>query len=464
MPQAPIFNQIILFFREYLPHKPLSVCVAVSGGADSVALFRLLFLLKTELGINRLGIAHVNHKLRGKESDGDAEFVESIAKSAGVPFFLKNLTGIADKDGIESWARKERYDFFSSIQKNEEFQYVATGHTADDQAETVLMRIMRGTGLKGLCAISPVRADGIVRPLLYIKRADLRSWFLQTGGTFREDSSNTDTGFLRNRVRHEIIPVIEEKTHGTVECLAKIAQSASITWAAFQPIINKWIEDNVLMQPADVFCVKKSGFADEALAQECAAELLRKNNIDFNYEHVEALIVNSRRKNGKFLLPGGWGYFCKDDSVEFVNVKQNPDYGCEIRAEEEFCIPIPIPGIVEYKTGKLLFTSEIFRKEPSCPITFSKENMLVFLDKRAVGNSLEFRSVRCGDIFRPLGSKVEVTLKNYLKKQKAAKRVTGVVAKKNGEIIWIPGLQISDCVGIKSQTDTILKIYCNIIE
>ena len=91
MPQSPIFNQITLFFREYLPHKPLSVCVAVSGGADSVALFRLLFLLKNELCINRLGIAHINHKLRGKESDGDAEFVESIAKSAGVPFFLKNF-------------------------------------------------------------------------------------------------------------------------------------------------------------------------------------------------------------------------------------------------------------------------------------------------------------------------------------------------------------------------------------
>jgi hypothetical protein len=163
-------------------------------------------------------------------------------------------------------------------------------------------------------------------------------------------------------------------------------------------------------------------------------------------------------------LPGGWKYFCKDDSVEFVNVKQNPDYGCGIKAEDEFCIPIPVPGIAEYKSGKLLFTSEIFLKEPSCQIAFSKENMLVFLDKRAVGDSLEFRSVRSGDVFRPLGSKAVVILKNYLKKQKAAKKVTGVVAKKNGEIIWIPGLQISDCVGIKSQTDTILKIYCNIIE
>jgi tRNA(Ile)-lysidine synthetase-like protein len=158
MSQALIFKEVVHFFESIVPrlHPAKSVCAAVSGGCDSIALFHVLSALREKLGIARLGIAHVNHRLRGAESDADAAFVKDLSLKAGASFHEKILGPRPRKSGMEDWARQERYTFFNSLCKTEGYDYIATGHTADDQAETVLMRIMRGSGLKGLRAIAPI--------------------------------------------------------------------------------------------------------------------------------------------------------------------------------------------------------------------------------------------------------------------------------------------------------------------
>ncbi|MBI1740838.1 MAG: tRNA lysidine(34) synthetase TilS, partial [Candidatus Koribacter versatilis] len=194
------------------------VAVAVSGGVDSVALLLLLLELRSELGIV-LSVAHVNHKLRGEESDEDERFVAELARSQDLA--LHSCAAPLDQkpvSGIEAAARKLRYAFFRQLAREGRVSKIATAHTLDDQAETVLLRILRGTGLRGLAGIHPRlvleeegRAFGeVIRPLLGIRRAELEEFLRERGQPWREDSSNRDPVYLRNRVRHRVLPLLKE--------------------------------------------------------------------------------------------------------------------------------------------------------------------------------------------------------------------------------------------------------------
>jgi tRNA(Ile)-lysidine synthase len=231
------------------------VAAAVSGGADSVALLCLLLELRGELGIV-LSVAHVNHKLRGEESDGDERFVAALARQHGLELHTCDAPMDAGHDsGIEAEARKKRYDFFRELTRNGRVVEIATAHTLDDQAETVLMRLFRGTGIRGLAGIHPrislkanqlevdtlesdrlesdrLESDKhghgeVVRPLLGFHRVTLQNFLRERGQTWREDSSNADTSFLRNRIRHRLLPVIEEEFgEAAIEHMAELAEIA----------------------------------------------------------------------------------------------------------------------------------------------------------------------------------------------------------------------------------------------
>jgi tRNA(Ile)-lysidine synthase len=456
---SSIKSVVVDFFRKYLSHEPFNLCVAVSGGADSVAMFHLIFSLKEELCIKRLGIVHVNHSLRGKESDGDADFVREIAGKYGVDFFSKSLVPPSiEAKGIEAWARKERYEFFGRIMEKEGFRFVATGHTADDQAETVLMRIMRGCGLKGLCGISPVREDGIIRPLLFIKREVLRSWLAGRGKTFREDSSNSNITFFRNSVRHNILPELEKRMPGSSECLSTVAMEAYNAWLYMQQIINKWVGDYVVFSDFG-FSVKKDGFMHEFVAAEGISFLLRNADVDFRSYQVDAVLENNKRNYGTFLLPSGWKYVCRKYVIDFINDKRC-QCSCDLRNQGNFSIILEFPGVKECTEEQLLFVSEAYTRNFSDAIEFSKDNMTVFIDRSAAGKYMVYRSIRPEDRFRPLGGKYDLNIINYIKKQRIGKKVIGVVEGEKGNILWIPGIQISEYAKISPETKCIIKISC----
>lgn len=190
--------------------RDVHLLVAVSGGADSVALLRAIHRLKLDAaGQGKIYVAHFNHGLRGKASDGDQVFVEQLAAKLEI----SPLIGQPDAETVclsEESARDARYQFFSQAAGQVGARYIATGHTADDQVETILLRMLRGAGLAGLRGIPAERpltpATTIVRPLLAISRADLLAALAELGQTFREDGSNAQTHFTRNRVRLQLLP------------------------------------------------------------------------------------------------------------------------------------------------------------------------------------------------------------------------------------------------------------------
>ena len=216
-----------------------TVIAAVSGGADSVALLFSLYLLKESMGIT-LEAAHFNHHLRGAESDRDAEFVRNLCDRYDIPLHLGKGQVTAGKKGLEAAARDARYAFFSTLSGK-----IATAHTADDNAETVLMHLVRGTGLKGLGGISPVRGN-LIRPMLSTTRRDVLEFLEEYHLSCVEDSSNGTDAFLRNRLRHHVMPLLKEENPRLAENLSAMALSLRQDDAALEALTVREMDVAVL--------------------------------------------------------------------------------------------------------------------------------------------------------------------------------------------------------------------------
>lgn len=212
-----MLNKLRAFLKEQALLSPGdSVIAAVSGGADSVAMLFALYLLRDELGIT-LEAAHFNHHLRGAESDRDEAFVTDFCGRYDIPLHLGSGRIVPGKKGLEAAARDARYAFLRSLPGK-----VATAHTADDNAETVLMRLIRGTGLKGLGAIAPVSGN-VIRPMLTVTRDDVEAFLEEYALPHVEDSSNAEDDFLRNRIRHGILPLMRAENPRIGENLSAMA-------------------------------------------------------------------------------------------------------------------------------------------------------------------------------------------------------------------------------------------------
>src|SRR6202142_3544589 len=221
--------------RERLLHPGDRVGIAVSGGADSVALLRIMIELRPELGIV-LSVVHFNHQLRGAEADADEHFVTELAHHHKLELHLgsSNVAAHARSHHLstEAAARQLRYQYFKQLFEEQKVNRIATGHTLDDQAETVLLRLVRGAGTRGLGGIYPrLSFEGsefsIIRPLLSTRRKLLETYLAELGQDWREDSSNRDLRHARNRVRHGIVPRLERTLNPSVrEALAETADIA----------------------------------------------------------------------------------------------------------------------------------------------------------------------------------------------------------------------------------------------
>lgn len=212
-----MLNKVSAFINRYGLIKPGdSVVCAVSGGADSVALLWTLYLLRDKLQIT-LSAAHFNHGLRGEESDRDQRFVEQLCRDYQIPLFVGSARVTAREKGLEAAAREARYRYFASLSGK-----IATAHTADDNAETVVMHLIRGTGLLGLGGISPVRGN-VIRPMLSVTREDVLAFLQEYHLSWVEDSTNAHNAFLRNRIRHNVMPLLRQENPRLAENLSEMA-------------------------------------------------------------------------------------------------------------------------------------------------------------------------------------------------------------------------------------------------
>ena len=210
-------NKLLSFIREHsMVRCGDQVICAVSGGADSMALLWAMYLMKDKLGI-RLEAAHFNHHLRGEESDRDAAFVKDFCDAHQIPVHMGEGNVESGEKGLEAAARNARYAFLQSLPGK-----IATAHTADDNAETMLMHLIRGTGLKGLGGIAPIR-ENIIRPMLTVTRQEVLEFLSQEKISYVTDSSNETDAFLRNRIRHHVMPLLKQENPSFAENLSATA-------------------------------------------------------------------------------------------------------------------------------------------------------------------------------------------------------------------------------------------------
>ncbi len=294
-------------FRRDLKSLPFKdgdgVLVAVSGGGDSMGLLALLLSARPRPGLT-LGMAHVHHNLRGEEADRDAEAVAAAAKAMGLPFFMRKLPGKpARGQSTEEWAREGRYGALEAMRVRGGWDWVATAHTLDDQAETVLMRIARGTGIQGLAGIHPV-AGRVVRPVLTFSGHQLREAAAACGLLWLEDSTNRDLRYLRNRVRHEVLPSLESALPGISRRLAALARLAREAAPLQVPKIAA-LQAGTLYYDAEALEGLGEGQALEAFRG--GIREARGHLRGITERHLRALwALRALAPGGIVALPGGW--------------------------------------------------------------------------------------------------------------------------------------------------------------
>ncbi|MBN1760245.1 MAG: tRNA lysidine(34) synthetase TilS [Chitinispirillaceae bacterium] len=407
--------------------------VAVSGGGDSVALLYLLHELRGRLGLVALVVAHVNHGLRGDESDGDERLVREHAESLGVPCHCRRLEGHSiDEPGLEAWAREERYRFFDEVRTSTGIDLIATGHTLDDQAETVLMRILRGTGLNGLRGIAPLREDGVVRPLLGIGKTELESWLDYRGIGFRVDRSNDDEHLLRNRIRHSVLPQLESLQSGAAMHIAAVAADAAVQLEVLGEKVAAWIGHSFTALNDTSFRLKTDRFSDEPVASEALRGLLAARGIPPTRHHINGIVASARRTGGTFLLPGGWQYRCGGGVLFFFKVL--PEFFRNVR------VPGEIRAVEEGRSIRLEYLDTV-------PEELDSGKWTVVIDGTATGNEFIYRTISPDDTFIPFGTRREVKVLKFLSKQgvpRPLRECTGILTTRDNKPIWVHGIRLDE--------------------
>jgi tRNA(Ile)-lysidine synthase len=425
------------------------VLVAVSGGPDSVALLAALASLAPRRQLT-LHAAHLNHGLRVEESVRDQRCAERVTTALGVPLTVEAVGEPLAGPGLEARARELRYAFLTRVASRLSCDRIATGHTLDDQAETVLMRLLRGTGWDGMAGILPVRGGVVVRPLIECRRSDVLDFLSAVQLEFCEDSSNSDRRFLRNRIRHEIIPQLRSLNPLVCEHLAGIAsrhaeegrfleeQAAALQTAATAP-------DGSLS--IGVFAA-----APAALQRRIMRAWLRSvrgNLRGIGAAHVEAMYQAALgdRASAAVSLPGGTLVVREYDWLRVAS-RIPPGRGGNDRTL--------IPGaVVDTRSGWRIRAEVV----PG-PVPPPSDLATLVADARALPDTLVVRAPRPGDRIHPLGLNGRRKLQDVFVDRKVprAAREGYPVIEAAGQILWLPGLIRSRQALVTGTTRSVLRL------
>ena len=452
-----------------------SIIVGVSGGPDSVALVRILHSINSAKNLHlRFYVAHLNHQLRGKSSEEDAQFAENLSKELSLPFILKNVNiqEIADqtKRSIEETARIERYAFFKESSQKYNASAVAIGHTADDNAETVLHRIIRGTGISGLEGIPvkrPLTTDSsiqIVRPLLFTWRREIIDYLGKEQQNYRTDISNYETTYLRNKIRLELIPLLEKQFNPNIKnTLVQLCQIFSANNEYLSVEAKKILKDSTIESAEGSYTLDTHSLTKQPriLQQLVFQEILNSMEIplkEITYEHYTK-ILNEIAKKGRgrhFQLPGKL-YLWHEHGMLYFKKDLLPQPCIPLSSE----IPIQIPGTTPiYPLGKLV--SEILDiKDLSLDVyKKTKASGEEVFDLQSITMPIAVRRRKEGDTISPLGIRGVKKIKDLLmdKKIPLKERDSVPIVVMNNQPIWVVGICIDNRVKVTPNTGKILKL------
>lgn len=465
--QEQLGQRVLGFIQEnQLVSSQHCLLVAVSGGADSVCLLHILVKLREELGI-RLHIAHLNHQLRGAESEADAHYVADLAYRLDIPATIEQRDVKAyqaqQRISLEEAAREVRYTFLAQAAKSIGANRVAVGHTADDHIETILMHLIRGTGTRGLRGLQPSsrwQSSGssltIIRPLLPVSRQETADYCQNHQLMPRIDASNLSLSPLRNRIRHQLMPLLESYNPRVAEALLRTARIAGDDLAFFDKEIDR-LWGKIVQKQGNTITLDKEGFLElpSALKRYLlrrAIENLLGNLKDIESRHIEEIMDALAKPAGKRLsLPGGLIF-----SIEYNRYLM----GSEPAALSPFPIlgaelPLKLPGETVLPGWRIKAT--IISREQ---MTAKDEDFTAYLDYDKTGDKLLVRPRQPGDRFQPLGMNQPKKLGEFMIDAKipSAWRQRIPIVCSPQHILWVVGWRIDERVKVSDNTKQILRL------
>jgi tRNA(Ile)-lysidine synthase len=410
--------------------------IAVSGGADSVFLLHALRELAPRWDLS-LSVIHIEHGMRGAASIEDAGFVKDLAQRFGLPFHFHSANVPAMHDNREQAARRVRHAFFEGLIAAGTVDRIATGHTRSDQAETMLYRFLRGSGLAGLAGILPVTEAGLVRPLLEIDRAEIEAWLRERNIEWREDASNRDRVYARNRIRHEILPLLREnfnpRLDETLSNMARVARDEELFWESTLPHPERLVSSP---QTLDSFELTASHPAVARRMIRRAIQAAKGDLRQIDFSHVERILEMARSQEGhdRVQLPGLDVF----RSFEWIRLAQA---GVEHGRARDFALALEAPGSVELPGSSARITLQVLEKTESaghCVTVGNELDWQRLTPKEGVLPSLELRNWRPGDQYRPAGQSKDQKVKFLFQEARIPlwERGNWPIITYNGSIVW----------------------------
>lgn len=435
--------------------------VALSGGADSMALVAILVDAATDEGFAVAGLVHVNHQLRGAAADADERFCREVAQALAVPITVERaaVAALARADGvsIEDAGHRARYAIFDRVVIAQGADAIATGHTRDDLAETVLLRLVRGAGPGGLAGVRP-RAGRVVRPLLDVSRQELRDYLTARDLSFREDETNRDVRMARNRVRHRLLPFLaEEFSPAIVDVLARDAAIARADAEWLDAVANDAAASIVTYQEGCVRVDAEGLHAQPiALARRIAKVALeRASGRGVGFAHVERLLGLAATSSTP--VPEADFPRCRVERQGTHLVLLRPPARRRSAPARGFEYHLNVPGEIAIVEAGLAVSAE--RAPP--PARLRARGHTVAVADAAVTSPLTVRNWRPGDAFRPLGLGGRKKLQDFFVDRKIAQAERGsipIVADARRRIVWVVGQAVSEDFRVTDSTAGVLVL------
>jgi tRNA(Ile)-lysidine synthase len=488
-PKSPVSNpsegiysavrQTIAEYNMITPHE--NVLVGVSGGMDSVALLHVLLQLVPALSL-RLGVAHLNHGLRGKEADRDAEFVASLAHRLQLPFHghKENAHRYRKQHRIstEEAARRLRYAFFDTVCAEHGYQKVALGHHADDNAELILMQLIRGAGMASLAGIPPIRDATIIRPFIRLYRHQILDYCRSAGISFMTDQTNFDRRYLRNRIRHDLIPALRKDYNpSVVQSLNRLSDIAREEL--------RWTDDLCEAQFRLLAIEVEAGWAVLSLddIRQCPIALRRriirkaiafvKGDIrQIAFVHIDDVLqLISNGPDGACLhLPGrvrvrisGSKLIVARHDKDLRNVSPpaapSPQFSYTVRTPSTQPLTVFVP-----EAGVRVVFSSLATSNPSELRGAGQQQAFFDMDKLQF--PMTVRNLQTGDRFSPLGAGGVQKVKKYFIDHKVPRkqRAKCPLLVSAGQIVWLVGHRIAEAAKVTMTTTRVLKAEVQVVK
>jgi tRNA(Ile)-lysidine synthase len=432
MKGSAVLERVLKTISRYSMSAPGSrLAVAVSGGADSVCLLHAMRELAPRLEVTLTGVAHFNHQLRGAASDEDERFVAALAANLDLPFYHATARVNREPGNLEQAARRARGEFFTRLIRDGVADRVVLGHTRDDQAETVLFRILRGSGLAGLAGIFPVTPEGFIRPLIDVTRAEVEEFLRSRGIAWREDATNQEPTFARNRIRHDLLPRLARDWNPRIgEALAHLADVAyeeERWWSGNLPENLLIAADGGIEMGAAALAGLPLALARRTVRR--AISLAKGDLKRIEYSHIERVIelAASHAGRSRLRLPGvdvtrsfDWVRFARPDPPRPV-----------------VPVLVSVPGKYQAPDGGTEIRLEIAEEKPAAGCA----NLNLELSWGRMPAPMELRGWRPGDHYRPVGQCRDQKLKEMFQSARVPswRRPYWPILTSGDKIIWARG-------------------------